>query len=436
MLKIRCAIVALPDDNAAFCWDPPYRIAGPVAPPPTLEKVSVSVQLILVATVATACIAMLACGPAAPTGQETSASEITPTPIAIPFNQGATQAQQQVEPASTPDNISTNQQNDGSAQETRDGITMSDDEWYDAQMLKIREGGHSIGTVVAEGYFWRGCSELSNARYNARKLERNRQYDREMFYANGPGAGWGTDTSINGFEAAAQTLEYSDDPRRFCTILEAQIERERARVNEEINSILTRTPIPRVTPVTPPTPTPIPSPTPTVYEAACDNPTLGSKIWDGTQWDCEYYRDNQEAMKTERHPSPWYYWQLLCDDVPYEQYVRNHCAGAAKAAKIPAPTHYTHWDHLCNNTNPGIDTAKLPLAAPVHGGHRQEMIACSVYYNYRDQMPEKMPDPNLMMWSYNKCYEVDESSDDPQAYWCKRWKAEMHWANITSRQLP
>ena len=179
---------------------------------------------------------MLACGPAAPTGQETSASEITPTPIAIPFNQGATQAQQQVEPASTPDNISTNQQNDGSAQETRDGITMSDDEWYDAQMLKIREGGHSIGTVVAEGYFWRGCSELSNARYNARKLERNRQYDREMFYANGPGAGWGTDTSINGFEAAAQTLEYSDDPRRFCTILEAQIERERARVNEEINS--------------------------------------------------------------------------------------------------------------------------------------------------------------------------------------------------------
>ena len=127
--------------------------------------------------------------------------------------------------------------------------------------------------------------------------------------------------------------------------------------------ILTRTPIPRVTPVTPPTPTPIPSPTPTVYEAACDNPTLGSKIWDGTQWDCEYYRDNQEAMKTERHPSPWYYWQLLCDDVPYEQYVRNHCAGAAKAAKIPAPTHYTHWDHLCNNTNPGIDTAKLPLEA-------------------------------------------------------------------------
>ena len=72
------------------------------------------------------------------------------------------------------------------------------------------------------------------------KLERNRQYDgrwqREMFYANGLGAGWGTDTSINGFEAAAQTLEYSDDPRRFCTILEAQIERERARVNEEINS--------------------------------------------------------------------------------------------------------------------------------------------------------------------------------------------------------
>ena len=53
-------------------------------------------------------------------------------------------------------------------------------------------------------------------------------------------------------------------------------------------------------------------------------------------------------------------------------------------------------------------------------------------------MPEKMPDPkpDLMMWSYNKCYEVDESSDDPQAYWCKRWKAEMHWANITPRQLP
>ena len=153
-------------------------------------------------------------------------------------------------------------------------------------------------------------------------------------------------------------------------------------------------------------------------------------------WDCEYYRDNQEAMKTERHPSPWYYWQIRCDDVPYEQYVRNHCAGAAKASEIPVPTHYTHWDRLCNNTNPGIDTAKIPLPEPVHSGHRQEMIACSIYYDYRDQMPEKMPDSNLMLWSYNKCYEVDEGSDTPQAYWCREWKANMYWANVTPRQLP
>ncbi len=393
---------------------------------------------------------MLACGPATPAAQGTSASAITPTPITVPFNQGTTRAKQQAKRPGKPNNFSADQQVDRSAQATVEAFT-----------------GRPLRTDADLAREFKLKDELCAALDDAatfRRWARRAHLERGNSAQYSIAAGWGAMTAVHGLNQAESVL-YSTYCTRRSMFNDTQevawatavgvVEDNLAWIesgdyktittayatpweqdNEENNSIRTRTPESRAAPTSLPTSTPKPSPTPTVYEATCDNPTLGSRIWDGTQWDCEYYRDNQEAMKTERHPSPWYYWQIRCDDVPYEQYVRNHCAGAAKASEIPVPTHYTHWDRLCNNTNPGIDTAKLPLPAPVHSGHRQEMIACSIYYDYRDQMPEKMPDSNLMLWSYNKCYEVDEGSDTPQAYLYREWKANMYWANVTPRQLP